>query len=101
MQTHTLPSPADIFKSHDFETAKNLYADILGMINGLSDLLPAGATVSDVVRARIIELIIPCQNNIALCCLHLKEYQGCIESAAAAATLVDSCMVRDDTLYYV
>lgn len=60
------------FNLKEFEKAKEKYMDALSKLRIISD------NSSNIEKARGLEQIIPCNNNIAICSFKLKNYLDCI-----------------------
>ncbi len=75
---------ASCFKKENYQDAQKTYLTALETMNKL------GYDMPDPFRAEVLEHTIPCHNNIALCCIKMKNYDEAKIYANNGVMLIDA-----------
>lgn len=80
----------ELYKASDVEKARNKYLEALEILRDVGDV----STLSNEERAKAFEQNVLCYNNVALCCLLLKDYSEAAIFANNALLLVNTLQAR-------
>lgn len=68
----------------------NILEARLNYMQALETLQLVKGDLSNLQKSQLFEQTVTCNNNVALCCIRLKEYQLCIEFATNSLALIKS-----------